>query len=403
MENQQLKLIYTFDDALPFIFQTINSELGTQNTFSAISLDTGVLAIGQRGFTMTTPTSSGRIDLQIPDEVFNISINSNNSFRTTAARDFRNEWVYFTYCPGDTEATSLFPNRTLLYNYREQSWAQFNENYTHYGTYRRTTAVTWATIGQMFPTWADWNEPWNSYGYTPEVPIVIGGNQQGFVMQRIDSTGEGTSQYISAVNTSTGVFTSPNHCLNSGDYIIFSGVLGVLNPIGGTINGTPYKIEVVTANTFSISAIFGGVYGGGGVYQRLSRPQIQTKQFPLFWKDGRGVRVGPARFLLDKTAAGQITVGIYTNQNSDVASNDPTINPYLPWSNIVLTSPEPNNLYSSNQAQIWHRLSNSFTGDTVQFGFTLDDEQMMDPLSNQSEITLHAIVLDLYPGGALAV
>jgi len=406
LETKQLRLIYTFDDTLPFIFQTINSEFGAQNTFSSVILDTGVLGMATNGFTMTTQTSCQRIDLLILDQVFDVSIANNNSSRVTAIRDYRNEWVYFTYCPGD-RPQNVFNSKTLLYNYRDNNWATFDENFTHYGTFRRTTFRTWANIGTIYPTWADWTDPWNFAGDAAFFPNIVGGNQHGFVLIKGLGTEEANSQYITAVSGFT--ITSPNHCLNTGDFIQINGVIGVTG-----LNGNIFKITPTDANNFTIvpsptnPVVIVGTYLGGGTYIRYSNPDVQTKQFPVRWQDGRQVRFGLERFLLETTATGQITVNIYSSQNSDLASNDPSINPYLIYQNVVLTSPEPS-LYSSaippyqaGQDQIWHRQSNSFNGDTIQLGFTLSDAQMYDSTINTQEIKMYAIVLDLYPGPTLA-
>jgi hypothetical protein len=410
-EKHQLKLVYTLDDSLPFIFQTINSELGTQNTFSAISLDTGVLSVGDYGILMTTEYATQRIDLQIPDQVFEISVSNNNNDRVTAIRDFRNEWVYFTYCPGN-RSSNEFPSQTLLYNYRDNNWALFNENYTHYGPFRRSTFTTWASIGSKFPTWADWDEPWNSGENEAFYPDVTGGTQHGFVLVKGIGTGEGNSQVITAITVGfPTIITSPNHCLQTGDFINIQGVIGVtiLDPLGNPLS--IFEINVIDVDNFDIfnpaGVVSAGTYLGGGVYSHLSRPQIQTKQFPVAWEAGRGVRVGTQRYLLETTATGQITAQVFSSQNAADPSNDPGENPYLVFENAVLTSPEPdlygaNPAYSAGQAQIWHRQSNSFNGSTVQMGFTLSDTQMFDPTINQQEIILHAIVLDLYPGQILA-
>jgi hypothetical protein len=49
-------------------------------------------------------------------------------------------------------------------------------------------------------------------------------------------------------------------------------------------------------------------------------------------------------------------------------------------------------------------MNTSLIGDTVQVGFTLSPQQMLDPsLSNQfAEIEFHSMILDVRPGGLLA-
>jgi hypothetical protein len=46
-------------------------------------------------------------------------------------------------------------------------------------------------------------------------------------------------------------------------------------------------------------------------------------------------------------------------------------------------------------------MSNSFNGDTVQIGFSLNDAQMRNNTITEAEITIHAIAIDLYPGPIL--
>lgn len=414
METQPLKLVFQFDDSLPFFFQTISPEYGGQSTFSAVPLDRGVLSIGEYGFLVTDQIKVGRIDLKIPDQVFDISISTstnsatNNSASVTAHRDYRNEWVYFTYIPGKDETTKVFPSRTVLFNYRDNNFAIFDENYTHYGTFRRTTTQTWASL--PYKTWAEWLLPWNSAEPNANFPQVVGGNHHGFVMIRWDNVQEDNSQYISAINVSTSRVTSPNHCLNPGDFIQINNAAGIATH---SANGI-YQISIIDANTFQCSmepgvmgAPFTGDYIGGGVYKRYSIPQVQSKQYQPYWEQGKGVKVGVQKYLLDTTASGQITAEMFTSQNNSTNLNDNQLNSYQTSTNIVLTTTEPN-LYgdttlSRGQSQTWHRMSNSFKGDTVQWGITLSGSQMYDVDINEQEIILHSVILDVSPSGVLSV
>lgn len=403
-ETQPLKLIFTSNDTLPFVFQTISAELGSISTFAGIKLDTGILSIGTYGITMTTSTSVQRIDLQIPDAVFDIAQIDNKAHRITAIRDYQKEYVYFTFCPSNRTPV-VFNSRTLLYNYRENNWATFEESYSTYGTLRRTTNRTWSNIGQIYPTWSEWTDPWDFGLNNAFQPVIIGANQQGFVMQRGLSTSEQPSRFIQSINAGVvpNAITSPDHGLITGDFIEISGMIGSTN-----LNGTIQQITVINGDTFSINDVFTGTYSGGGVFSKLSRPFLQTKQFPIYFNDARQVRVGTSRLLLEATSfpeegnePPQITVNMYASQNAMTPSNDPNIQPYLAFSNIMLTCPEIDTGFGAGQSQIWHRFSPSFNGDTIQLGITLSNDQMRDPNINEQEIILHAIVLDLYKGPIL--
>ena len=118
------------------------------------------------------------------------------------------------------------------------------------------------------------------------------------------------------------------------------------------------------------------------------------------------MRVGATKYLTQSTTYGEYTVQIYTNQNQDHAVNDPFVSPWMPFGNIVRTRPDDSlglNDAAAFQAQIWHRLSTSLTGDTIQFGFTFSDAQMRDLDILQSEWVLYAIVAEIYSdSGVLA-
>lgn len=426
--NKQIKLVYTGNDVLPFNLFIINSELGSASTFSVITLDRGVLSVGPRGIIIADQVSSARIDLEIPDQVFQINLTNNGPQRTTAQRDFINEWIYFTYTANDEQATdgssqiiNVFPNETLFYNYRDETWGIFDESYTTYGQFRPQTGYSWSTL--PYNSWNEWTSPWNAGQSTQLQPQVIGGNQQGFVMLRTQGTEEDPSLFIQSI--SGIVITSPNHGLSNGDFIIISGCLGTVKT---ELNNNIYAVSNVTQNTLDISAspAPSGTYLGGGVITRMYVPLIQTKQFPTAWGLARKTRIGPQMYLLTGTTKAQITLQIYLSQNSGTPFNFP---PYVPdinsqnnaviYSDILYTCPESTNLGLTpqninlqqivpNQQQIWHRMNTSLIGDTVQIGFTLSDEQMLTvddegkPISQFAEIELHGLILDVAPSQALA-
>lgn len=345
-DRLQTRFVYTGNDVVPFNFFIINSELGSSSTFSTINLDKGVITRGNRGIIITSQVESKRIDLEIPDQVFEFSLANNGTERITAQRDFINEWIYLSY-PVNQDVDK-FPNQTLQYNYRDDSWAIFNESYTTYGQFRPSAGYTWATIGEKYNTWLDWNDPWNAGQTTLFQAQVIAGNMQGFVLIRADGTNEGNSLYISNISTSLGVttITSPNHTLNEGDYIVIGGALGT---VASQVNGKIFSVGAnSTANTFTINpSITTGTYIGGGLIKRMYVPYIQTKQFPSAWGIARKTRIGAQQYLFTKTPNGQIQLLIFLSQNDNDPWNDGPIIPEpnsmnnsLIYSTVLFTSPE---------------------------------------------------------------
>lgn len=410
-DKLQARFVYSGNDIVPFNFFIINSELGSGSTFSIINMDEGAISRGTRGWIITSQVETKRIDLSIPDEIFQLNLSQNGTERFTAQRDFINEWIYFTF-PSNSISTK-FPNTTLQFNYRDNSWARYVESYTTYGQFKITSGNTWATIGDVYETWAEWNDPWSAGATTILQPKVIAGNQQGFVLFRDEGTGEGNSLYIS--NISTPTVTSPDHGLNNGDYIIISNVLGT---IGTNVNGKIFSVANASNDTFDLNPPPAtGTYLGAGLIKRMYVPFIQTKQFPVAWGMSRKVRIGVQQYLFTTTEAGQITLLIFLSQNADSPYNDSSIdlNSGLIYSTLVYTCPESTNLgltpaninlqipTAIQQAQTWHRMNTSLLGDTVQLGITLNDTQMRDTdfKSQFSEIEIHGFILDVTPSQVL--
>jgi len=70
----QTRLIYTNNDLVPFNFYIIDSELPSDSTFSVVNLGTSVMTTGSRGFVVTDQTQAQRLDVIIPDEIFQFNL-----------------------------------------------------------------------------------------------------------------------------------------------------------------------------------------------------------------------------------------------------------------------------------------------------------------------------------------
>lgn len=439
--GKQTRFVYTSNDLYPFLFYIINSELGASATFSIVTLDRGAISFGSFGITLTSQTSSQRIDLQIPDQVFDLAATAANNapLRISSARDYYHEWIHFTFFQDNNAILNgnpavAFPNLTLQYNYREETWSLQYENFTAHGYFRKNQGFTWTSNpwNSSLTPWVGINESWNSGVLKSNFPSVIAGNPQGFVVYKNDDTGEAPTGAIQAIATAQNgeatQITSNNHCVNNvgspfddkGDYLYFSSCLG-----STYLNGQIGRVvQLIDANNFVVDIPFqSGTYIGSGTYTRLSQPLIQTKQFPVYWNEGRKVRVGVQKYLLDYTDNGQVTLNIYLSQNPDNAWNSGNIipsmnvqNSSLVYSSILYTCPESSNIgltqfteslnnpapISDSQYQIWHRVNTSLIGDTFQLGITLNDSQMRNLDQAIGEIALHAIQIDVGKGPYLA-
>jgi hypothetical protein len=415
--GRKTRFVYTGDDIQPFLFYNINSELPSTSTFSAVSLDKGGIDIGNFGICITDQQSSERIDLEIPDTIFDIQNTNNGLLRVNAVRDYLNEWIYFAY-PVSNNPWS-YPTQTLLLNYRDNTWAVFYENFTCHGYYRHVSKYNWKTI--PYPSWQAWRVPWNAGVNYPLTPNVVAGTPQGYILNKgQQGIGEANSCTIQAISNNNGSIqiTSNNHCLLSnnpntsspaqvqGDYIQLNGLLGMTS-----LNGVICMVtNVIDANNFvtDLSVLKYPImpYLGLGKFAKLSQPYLLSKQFNFYWENGRKCRLGVQKYLLDRTANGQVTLEIYLSQDANNPYNNLS-NPAVDYSQILYTCPESTNLgltpfnvnlqtpTASSQDQIWHRMNTSLIGDSVQIGMTLNEDQMKNIAYTQSEITLHGIQLTI--------
>lgn len=491
--GRKTRFAYTGNDLQPFLFYNINSELPSDCTFSAITLDKGAIDIGAYGIAMTDQQSSQRIDLDIPDSVFQIQALNNGTQRVNAIRDFYREWIYFAYPVNNSPWR--FPTQTFLFNYRDNTWGVQYENFTAHGTYRPMLKKSWLTIG--YSSWNSWRESWNSGANSPQFPSIVAGNPQGYVLTKGTGTGEAISGTIKAIANSGGntQITSNDHCVMVGDYLFLSGVIGllsatitgitlgfptvvtaansfvagdivnisgivgttqlnqndlvVISSTGATITldvdsttFTPWVsggivisdfntlagintiigrvISTADANTFVLdipAPIFTTSYLGLGKFTRLSQPLLQTKQFPVYWDQGRQTRLSTQKYLMDKTTNAQVTLNVYLSQDpTDIWNTPQPINKTsaLVYSQLMYTCPESTNIglttansnlqmpTADNQYQIWHRFNTSLIGDSVQIGITLSDAQMRNLTFATSEITLQGVHLVVDKGPHLA-
>jgi hypothetical protein len=398
LEAQQRRMSNTGIEVDPFSLQVINPEYGSAGTFAIIPMDKGILTAGEYGFLTTSSYDSQRFDLKIIDQIFSIEPNNNGYERICGGRDFVNEVVYFTYQSIEANAHNSFPNQTVVYNYRENSFALWNETFTTYGLYKVQSAQTWPNYN--IP-WEDWNVQWQDLGGNQfEEPFVSGGTPQGFVMQKWSELSfNQPSMWIQSISGTT--VTSPNHNLEVGAYV------GFWDGLPSDTDALPQFIaqvnDVTSINAFTVDTDISSVVPGIWLMSVIDQINIYSKQFPAAWSSAQKTRIGAQKYFLDKTTLGEFTVNIYGSQ-STLDLNNPA-NSTAIFSNIVRTRPDNDigtNSGQQYQAQIWHRLASSCIGDTVQLQFTFSDAQMRNIGVACAPWTLYSAVLDLYPSRTLA-
>ena len=390
-EKSTWELVYSGNAIIPFVWKRINIELGCESTFSEISFDDGVIGVGQRGIHIANPNMTKRIDEKIPDLTGIINNKNSGPQRVYGIRDFDKELVMWTYPTfGDDQ---VFPNRVLLYNYRNNSYAQFINSFTCYGYYQKIedTGLTWAAATKA---WEDYNIPWNAGLTQARFPLIIAGNQQGWTFLFESTTTNDPSLFITDA-TAVGLvltITSPDHNLVSGQFIRLATMGGL------TISGGPiFEITVLTEDTFTITmtAALVGTYTGGGTIEVIDNFRIKTKNFQLFAEMDKSTILNGLHIFTTKTEDGEYTLNLYQDDN-----NDTPIIPLL-GDSTIRTRSEDGETFTNDQDKIWHPVNRELLCQSFQLELTLSDDQMVDVDIQGSPFELHAIQINADPTGRL--
>lgn len=411
-ESSTWQLRYTGQSIAPFQYDKINTELGVESTFSSVQFDTSLVGIGDKGIVQCDSFKSDRIDVKIPDFVYQIQNNNSGTKRVHGARDFQKRLAYWIY--PDQDANGTFPDKRLVYNYENDSWAIFTDSFTCLGPHQQiTNRRTWA---ESHYTWSSQNIPWIS---RPSLaPLVIGGNQQGFVQILDQQASNDVSLTIQAIDGSVSpmLITSVNHNLQNGQ-IIEINEIPTTSPFAAELNGNRYGVQRDTSNptnkfyllaynpllmNFSTPVLLDTAdYAGGGKITVLDNFKIVSKKFN-YLDEGRGIQLGYFDILMNASSSGSMTLRIYVDYNDDEAVNVPPQNSYQDGffnSNIPTFASD---LHFQGGSKYFQRVFCPTYGSFVTLEFTFSDE-LMNGISQKSDIQIDAQVLWMRQAGRIGI
>jgi hypothetical protein len=404
-ERSSYKLIYTGIPSTPFIYEKINTELGAESTFSKIPFDNGVLTVGNNGVTVDDSISVVRIDRKIPDFAFAIHNAQEGVKRVHGIRDYFYELALWTYPSISTQAH--FPDKILVYNYKNQSFAEFNDSFTCFGYYQRLLDLTWADLPYL--TWSDWSITWKSGKAQSKFPDIIGGNQQGYVSVLSQQGLNGISLSLKAIDgtVSPTELTIPNHNLQTGMFIKITDVISDAGPPDYAAYFNNQIFKVVRVDQDRISLFFspdpfdvvdlgvGGTYIGCGHVSVINNFNVTTKMFAPFYEQGGQARLGHVDFLLQTTSDGELSSNILIDECDSVSLTDPTSTDGNLGTFVLLTQPENTTLipFQAGQDKIWHRQYVQAICQNFQIQLSMNDTQMFFENIAASDFVLHALVL----------
>lgn len=390
-ERSTWELAYTNNQVVPFVWQNINIELGCESTFSLVPFDTALLYVGDVGIHACNGANVERIDLQIPDEIFEVDNDQDGPQRVYGVRDYSIEMVYWAFPDEQGVATTTYPSKVLVYNYRNNTWSINDDSITAFGQYQIQTSLTW---NSTHLTWAELDAAWDDGVNQRLARNVIAGNQEGFTFI-VDHNSPINAHAISITDITESSFiavvTAINHNLNSGDFVLIDFVTSDNDPDSTItdINDKVYSVFSITPDTFAIQVTtqfaFGATYSGGGTFRRVSQIQIKTKQYNFYLDQAISFSVNKIDMLMDTTAQGEITINVYPNTGNLIT--DSSIMQTSPYSDIYA----PMEQY---QSSVWHTVYPNSYGAFMQFEITLSEAQMLDKNIADADFVMNAMVFN---------
>lgn len=390
-ERSTWELAYTGNEVLPFVWQKINTELGSESTFSVVPFDKVVLGIGNTGVHACNGANVERIDNKIPDEIFDIKNVGNTIKQVAGIRDYYVEMVYWTFVGDNFSGT--FPNQLLVFNYRDGSWSLNDDCITAFGYYEQQESLTWETTPL---TWEEISASWESFTVVTNPRQVIAGNQQGYVfIVDADETRNAPAMQINNIVASGNGFNVfiTNHNLVVGEFISIEYAQGVTFPNNQVI----FLVNsIVNANEININpGSFTGMYLGGGVASRVSNIKILSKQWNPYVKYGTNVYLARIDFGVQRTVTGQVTVDYYPSASYLSMIQEGEDTGAIMGNNVLETYPYDPALYPFEQVQqrLWHPIYFQSDGECIQINIYLSDPQMINPATAWSDFQLEGMIL----------
>ena len=431
-EKSTWQLRYVGEYGVPFIWERVSSDYGSESPYATIIFNEGVLSPGDKAYLSIDSVNVRRIDEQIPDQIFQILVANNGNERVGGVRDYQRELVFWNYPNAETlfidgASNQYFPNNVLVYNYRNNAYSVFRDNVTAFGSFQTLTGITWDSVTV---TWDDDDVTWDSIQQEAQFPLVVAGNQEGFVFKYGYSSKDDGLLSITGINLTTTPIqlTIVNHNLTTGEFITLFGLQFIdgstflpvttsllTNPYTNPLQTAVYQVTFIDLNTVSIeiydfttnayvnnfpfTPATTAIYVGGGTAALLPVLDVVTKDFNPYQTQGRQTMLSYVDFLTDSSDESEMTVNIQVNASQVIRGNllvgNKEVETYLP-------SPFYNNTANSPVSDYaWHRFYATVVGQYFNVEMTYDDILMNTYSTHTETWVLEAINMWAKPAGKI--
>lgn len=425
-EQTTWQLTYIGEYGLPFIWERVSADFGSESTFSAVLYENQMLSVGDKAITASNAIGCQRIDLDIPDQVFDFKNTNFGVKRVWGVRDYQKEVIYWNYPDAQTEASNneplTFPNKVLLYNYRNNTWAIFRDSVTAFGTYQLEDDDT-ASWDSLVITWDDNDETWGDVTGDSRFPAIVSGNQQGFVHAYAYIDPDQPSLTIEGIDLTVSPISikSVNHNLQPSEVILLSGMNFLdgtpLAPVTSNLNGAIFGVKIVDKDNFTlmkwdftlnqyvqnqadwtppVTPMSTATYVGGGEITLYPKLDVQTKDINVFQDKGLQTKLAYIDFLCLPYINGLFTVSLELNSSQGLQSA--AIGNLDEGNQNVSIDPNPD-FYTTTSEYAWFRFFATLSCQYFRIGMTYNDGLMNTATTHITPFTLYGITAYVRPGG----
>jgi hypothetical protein len=433
-EKSTWQLRYQGENGTPFIWERVSADFGGESTFSGVLFDNHRLSVGDKAITGANSISVNRIDGDIPNQVFLFQNINNGVERITGIRDYKRELVFWNYPDSQTQAAIgvpiKFPNKVLVYNYRNNTWAIFRDSITAFGTFQSGTSITWDSLETF---WDDDTVLWDDPDTQSLFPIIVCGDQQGFIscygypspsQQSTVQANDQETLTIQAINLSVTpiVVTSVNNGLIAGEIVYLSNMNFVnsttflpILPIDANINNQIYQVQPIDANTFQLykwdfqahrylnnfaftPAPATSLYVGGGRITLFPKMNLLSKDINIYQGKSLQTKLSRLDFLMQSVPLGSVTVKLFLNSSASGSTPGEVGNNNLVWNSHMSIDASPP-FYTPGSDYAWFRYYVTLSAQYFSINITYDDNQMNTLSTHSNAATLYGINAWCRPGG----
>ncbi len=324
----------TRDAFNPYFWRKVPSVLGTDASFSFESWNDEVRSFGRTGIIKTDNRQSLRIDNKIPYFTAQDMDQSNFDLTYGGFDPIRGQFL-FSYLSIEADESiaeeSITQDKVLINNYEENTWAINDERFSVFGNSTNGINIAMEDIyegNDPSGAWAQMDttlDIWNEIGIGEETQKTLAGDNDGFIYELNKEFDDYRYPITGITAAFQAVLTVSDSAFKAGDRIAISGVIGMVNINGESINNfdpenpydvvAPYTVisSTNTTVTINLNTSLYTPYSSGGSITKIINFYAETIPFNPFREEGRLVRITHVEFLLD-TNAGYLQVDAYQDE-----------------------------------------------------------------------------------------